>query len=119
MQGYESIFIVDPNVTEEQLTGLLDKFRGLVEHQGGKVVQHAFWGRRKLAYNVKKRDYGLYHVFYLDRSPNALKVLEHQFQIEDNVLKWLSVAVDDVEAEHIALEKLKSHGSAAQTLSER
>jgi small subunit ribosomal protein S6 len=119
MQGYESIVILDPNLTEEQQTGLLDKFKGIVEGQGGKIVQHAKWGRRKLAYEVKKRDYGLYHLFYLDHTPPAVKALEHQYRFEENVLKWMSVAVEDVEGEHAAFEKLRTGGSAAQTLSER
>jgi small subunit ribosomal protein S6 len=119
MQGYESIVILDPNLTEEQQTQLLDKFKGIVEGQGGKVVQQARWGRRRLAYEVKKRDYGIYHLFYLDHAPKALKALEHQFRFEENVLKWISVKVEDVESEHAAFEKLRTQGSAAQSLSER
>lgn len=119
MQGYESIVILDPNLTEEQQTVLLDKLKGIIEGQGGKIVQHAKWGRRKLAYEVKKKDYGLYHLFYLDRTPPALKALEGQLRFEETVLKWMSVAVEDVEAEHAAFEKLRTGGSAAQTLSER
>jgi len=119
MQGYESIVILDPNLTEEQQTTLLDKFKGIIEGQGGKIVQHAKWGRRKLAYEVKKRDYGLYHLFYLDHTPPAVKALEHQLRFEENVLKWMSVKVEDVEGEHANFEKLRTQGSAAQTLSER
>lgn len=119
MQGYESIVILDPNLTEEQQNALLDKFKGIVTGQGGKVIQHAKWGRRKLAYEVKKRDYGHYHLFYLDHTPAALKALEHQYRFEEGVLKWMSVKVDDVKAEHAAFEKLCTQGSAAQTLSER
>lgn len=118
MQGYESIFILDPDVTDEQQTALIDKFKGLIDANGGKVVHHAVWGRRKLAYEVRKRDYGIYHLFYLDRTAPALQALESQFRLDDSVLKWMSVTVDDVDAEHEKFEKLKSQGTLAQTLSE-
>jgi small subunit ribosomal protein S6 len=119
MQGYESIFILDPNAPDEIQTGLLDKFKAIVEGQGGKLVQHAKWGRRKLAYEVKKRSHGIYHLYYISHAPQAVKALESQFRLEENVLKWLSVAVEDVEAEHAAFEKLRTQGSLSQTLTER
>ncbi len=119
MQGYETVLIMDPNVTEEDQNTLLEKFRGIVQGQGGKVVQHAKWGRRKLAYEVSKREYGLYHLLYLDHTPAALKALENQFRFEEHVIKWMSVAVEDVEAEHAAFDKLRTQGSLSQTLSER
>ena len=118
MQGYESIFILDPDSTQEQQDGLLDKLKSIVGNNGGQVVHHAQWGRRKLAYEVKKRQYGIYHLFYLDGAPQALKALETQYRLEDGVLKWLSVAVEDVNIEHDKFEKLKSEGTIAQNMTE-
>ncbi|MDH4247322.1 MAG: 30S ribosomal protein S6 [Deltaproteobacteria bacterium] len=118
MQGYESIFILDPEATQEQQTSLLDKLKNLINTHGGAVVHHSVWGRRKLAYEVKKRQYGIYHLFYLDQTPQALKALENQFRLEDGVIKWLSVAVEDVDAEFASFEKLKSEGTIAQSMTE-
>lgn len=118
MQGYESIFILDPEATQEQQDGLLDKLKTIVGNNGGTVMHHAQWGRRKLAYEVKKRQYGIYHLFYLDGTPSALKALETQYRLEDGVLKWLSVAVEDVNVEHEKFEKLKSEGTIAQSMTE-
>jgi small subunit ribosomal protein S6 len=118
MQGYESMIILDPEASEEAQKELIEKFKSLVGSNGGQVVHHATWGRRKLAYEVKKREYGVYHLLYLDRTPEALRALENAFRIDDNVLKWMSVAVDDVGKEFQDFEKLKSEGSIAQTLTE-
>lgn len=118
MQGYESIVILDPDVTQEQQDGLIDKFKGLVSSNGGQVVHHNLWGRRKLAYEIKKRSHGIYHLFYLDRTPEALQALENQLRIEDNVIKWLSLKVDDVDKEQQNFERLKNEGTIARTLSE-
>ena len=118
MQGYESIFILDPESSEEDQNGLIDKYKGLIGANGGQVVHHSTWGRRKLAYEVKKHQYGMYHLFYLDKAPDALRALENSFRIDDNVLKWMSVSVEDVEKEFTDFETLKTEGSLAQKLSE-
>lgn len=118
MQGYEAIFILDPETGEEDQTSLIDKYKSLVDSSGGKVVHHTTWGRRKLAYEVKKREYGLYHLFYMDRTPDALRALENTFRIDENVIKWMSVSVEDLEKEHTDFERLKTEGSLAQKLSE-
>lgn len=118
MQGYESVLIFDPETSDEAQKGLIDKYKGLVGSHGGQVLHHTVWGRRKLAFEVKKRQYGVYHVLYLDKAPDALRALESSFRIDDNVIKWMSVYVDDVDKEVQAFDKLRSEGSIAQTLTE-
>ena len=119
MQGYESVIIFDPNVTEEDQQGLLAKIQASIEGEGGQIVRQSPWGRRKLAYPVKKRDYGIYHLLYLDHAPAALTALERTLRYEDNVLKWLTVRIEDLDAEFDKFEKLKTEGSLAQNLSDR
>ena len=119
MQGYESIYIVDPNVTEEDQQGLLEKLQKAATDNGGNIIHNTLWGRRKLAYPVKKRDYGIYHVLYTDRSPDAMKAMENIYRFDESVIKWQSVAVEDVDEEFNKFEKLRSEGSAAQSLSDR
>lgn len=119
MKGYETIFILHPNLTDEGQKPLLEKFKGIVESNGGKLVSQSTWGKRKLAYLVKKQAYGHYHMFYLDRTPKALKELETQFGYNDEVLLWQTTAVDDVVAEQTNFELLKTEGSLAQKISER
>ena len=118
MQGYETIFILRADTPQDQQEALLDKYKKLVEGQGGKVVHQNTWGRRKLAYEVKKEQFGIYHLFYLDHAPQALRTLENTFRIEDSVLKWFSVSVEDIEAENAAFDKLKSEGTIAEALTE-
>jgi small subunit ribosomal protein S6 len=111
MEGYESIFILDPNVSDEDQQGALARYKETVEGQGGQVLHQTTWGRRRLAYPVKKRDYGIYHLLYLDRSPDAMKALENIYRFDENVIKWFTVAVEDVDAELEKFERLKTQGS--------
>ena len=119
MQGYESVIILDPNVTDEDQQGLLEKYKQAVEAEGGQVVHQAPWGRRKLAYPVRKRDYGIFHLLYLDQTPTALTALERVLRFDDSVIKWMSVSIEDVEEEFTKFEKLKTEGSFAQKLTDR
>lgn len=119
MQGYETILVLDPDLNEDQQNELLDKFKTIVTNEGGQFVEHITWGQRKLAYMVKKRSHGLYHLLYTSRHGPSLKAMETQFRYEEGVLKWLSVTVEDLEKEKEKFNKLVSDGSLAQTLSER
>lgn len=119
MQGYESVLILDPNISEEEQKSLLEKIAEAIKEKGGSIVRDAGWGRRKLAYPVKKLEYGIYHLLYLDKSPDAVKALDNLYKFSEGILKWQTVSVEDVEAEYTKFEKLKTEGSAAQTLSDR
>ena len=119
MQGYEIVYVLDPNVTEEWVTSFQTKVDETLSTNGGKVMDKVTWGRRKLAYRVKKREYGIYNLLYTDRSPEALKALETMFRYDENLIKWMTVSVEDVNAEKMAFDKLISEGSAAETLTEK
>ena len=119
MQGYESIYIVDPNVTEQDQQTLLEKLKKAASDNGGNIVHTSVWGRRKLAYPVKKRDYGIYHVLYTDRTAEALKAMETIYRFDESVIKWQSVAVEDIDAEFNKFQQLRSEGSAVQSISDR
>lgn len=119
MKGYEIIFIVDPNIGEEGQQALLDKTKEVYAGAGGSVIHEVNWGRRKLAYRVKKLDYGIYFLLYVDRVAGALKDLENQFRFNPDIIKWQTVAIDDVDQEHAAFQQLKSEGTLAQKISDR
>jgi small subunit ribosomal protein S6 len=119
MKGYEIIFILDPNTGDEAQTQMLDRVKSIVSSHGGNVVHQLPWGRRKLAYAVKKRDFGIYHVLYVDHAPAAVKEVETQFRFSEDVIKWQSVAVEDVQAEIAAFDKLRNEGSLAKQIGDR
>ncbi len=110
-KGYESIFIVNPDLGEQEQADLVTKLTQVVTKEAGKVLHHVVWGKRKLAYPVKKHLQGIYHVFYLDHSHGALRALENAFRLNDPVLKWMSVLTEDVEEAFGEFEKLRQKDS--------
>ena len=119
MKGYEIIYILDPNTGEEARTQFNERVKGIISGNGGQVLHETSWGRRKLAYRMKKRDYGIYEVLYTSHAPGALKEMETQLRFSENIIKWQSVAVPDVDAEFTAFEKLRSEGSLAKQIGDR
>ncbi len=90
MNKYESVVIVNPNVDEEGLKALEEKFTGLI-NENGKVETVDSMGKRKLAYEIKKFTEGTYLVFNFEAKPEFITELERVYRITDEVLKYMTI----------------------------
>jgi small subunit ribosomal protein S6 len=95
MRRYESVVILDPDMTDEDIRGFTEKFSGLIKTKGGEIIKIEDWGFKRLAYAVKKRDRGRYILFDFVGLPSLMGEMERQFKISDEVMKFLSVKVED------------------------
>jgi small subunit ribosomal protein S6 len=95
MRNYEIIFIVRPDVTEEDVDKLIAQMEGVVASTGGKLEKVEKLGRRRLAYRVKKQREGLYVLFRLQGSGDTVKEFERRLKVIDTVIKYLSVRIDE------------------------
>jgi small subunit ribosomal protein S6 len=94
VRQYEVIYILDPNLEEEGQTAQIERFRGIVEAQGGSVQHVERWERRRLAYEVKGRREGYYVVMNFTSEPAAEKELSRVMGITDAVVRHMIVRVD-------------------------
>ena len=85
MNKYESVIIINPNVDEEGIKALVQKFTDLI-NTDGKVEKVDDLGKRKLAYEVKKQKEGYYQVFNFEANPELIKELERNYRITDEVI---------------------------------
>ena len=99
MIGYETVFITHPDLEEDVLKTSLKKFKDLVKKAKGKVVHEHLWGRRKMAYSIANQKYGVYHIWYLEGSGTMLDELQTQFRYSDEVIRFQTVRVEDLEEE--------------------
>ena len=89
MRYYEAIYILRPEITEEEYTAAVEKFNALIQANGGEVVKTDIWGKRKLAYEIEKLREG-YYVFVTFKAEQELpQDLERNFRIADSVLRYL------------------------------
>ena len=94
MTVYESIFIVKTSVSDEELAALVAKVRAVIEKHNGEILKVENWGKKKLAYEVRKEKKGTY-VFYRFRGPGSVvSELERQYRVEDAIIKFLTVKCD-------------------------
>ena len=90
MSKYESIIIVNPNVEEEGLKNLEEKFTGLI-NENGKVESVENMGKKKLAYDIDKHNEGTYLLFNFEAKPDSIKELERVYRITDDIIKFIVV----------------------------
>src|SRR5579862_687105 len=97
MPFYESVFIVRQDVPAPQVETLTTTFAELVTANGGKVEKTEQWGLRNLAYRINKNKKGHYVMFNLDAPHEAVTELERNMRINEDVLRFLTVRVEELE----------------------
>jgi small subunit ribosomal protein S6 len=105
MRKYEVMFIVRPDVSEEEVDKVIAQMEGAVTATGGTVEKVEKMGRRKLAYRVSRYREGFYVLFTLDGSGDTVKEFERRLKVSDTVIKFLTVRIDE---ELQRLERLKA-----------
>ncbi len=94
MRTYEVLFILSPQVPEEEATALVGEFRSVVEKIGGATLKNEeAWGRRRLAYPIQKSNEGVYHLFVIE-SEGSLAELDRRMKNSDRVLRHMIVRTD-------------------------
>jgi small subunit ribosomal protein S6 len=90
---YETIFILKPDVTNEVIGTTNSKIRGVLEAGGGTLLKIENWGRRKLAYEVKKQLKGIYIFFRYLGNPGLVEEIERNLRLTDSVIRQYSVKI--------------------------
>ena len=93
MAGYELVYIVNPEVTDEDLSGLIDRVSQSISKVGGNVIEVNKWGRKRMAYPIKKCTEGNYVLTKLELDPAAIKDLEANIRLSDEVIRHLMIRV--------------------------
>jgi small subunit ribosomal protein S6 len=98
MPLYESVFIARQDISSSQAEAMTDAFAEIVANNGGTVSKKEYWGLRNLTYRIKKNRKGHYTLMNIDAPPGVVAELERNMRIHDDVLRYLTVKVDELEA---------------------
>jgi small subunit ribosomal protein S6 len=101
---YEVVFIVDPDTPEDETTRLTENLRAIVTDQGGTINRSEVMGRRHLAYKIGRKNEGVYVLFEVEGTGREIAELERRMRVSDQVLRYLTVRVDE---DRQRAEKLK------------
>jgi len=99
LREYETIFLLRPDLAEDLVDKIVERLRGIVQREGGKVIKVENWGKKKVAYEVKKHLRAIYIRFVYLGSTHMVAEFERNLRMTDDVLKYQSVKLaDDVDA---------------------
>jgi small subunit ribosomal protein S6 len=105
---YEVVYIVDPDTSDEDFKRLTENLENVVTEQGGSVSKTENMGRRQLAYRIGRHDDGVFMLLEVEGSGREIAELERRMRVSDQVMRYLTVRVDE---DRRRAEKLKARRS--------
>ncbi|MBD5206369.1 MAG: 30S ribosomal protein S6 [Bacteroides sp.] len=100
MNRYETVFILTPVLSDDQMKEAVEKFKDVLKENGATLVNEELWGLRKLAYPIQKKSTGFYTLFEFEAEPTIVKRLETAFRRDERVIRFLTFRLDKYAAEY-------------------
>ena len=118
MNKYETVFILTPVLSDDQMKETVEKFKSVLTDNGGKIENEENWGLRKLAYPIENKNTGFYTLIEFEGEPTIVDKLETAFRRDEKVIRFLTFRLDKYAAEYAikrrAVRKAKQEERAAQ-----
>lgn len=116
MHPYELMVILDPSIDERTVAPSLDKFLNVIRNGGGNVDKVDIWGRRRLAYEIDKKNEGIYVVVDFTSEPDVTTELERQLRLSEAVMRTKVLRADEAIAQ-VAAKQARDEAKAARAAS--
>ncbi len=94
LNQYETVFILTPVLSEQQMKEAVKKYEEFLTNNGAEIVHRENWGLRKLAYPIQKKSTGFYQLFEFKADGSIVEPLEVQFKRDERVMRFLTVKLD-------------------------
>ena len=102
---FETTFIIDSYLSDQEIETSITKYTKFIEKNSGVVKSVDRWGKRRLAYEIKKKQYGYYVYVRFEMDGSKIKELEREYKLDDSILRYLTVLVPQVVVSQEHLEK--------------
>lgn len=97
---YETVFILTPVLSEQQMTETVEKFKALLIEKGAELLNEENWGMKKMAYPIQKKSTGFYTLLEFKAEPEVIERLEVAYRRDERVLRYLTVKLDKYAAQY-------------------
>ncbi len=94
MKNYETVFILTPVLSDDQMKDAVKKYAKLLKGAGANVVNEEAWGLKKLAYQIQHKSTGFYNLLEYEAEPTVIDKLETEFRRDESVIRFLTVSLD-------------------------
>lgn len=101
MRNYQSVLILKPDLDEAQAEQSIEKITSIISKFGGAILKLDNWGKKRLAYRVKKNKFGYYLNIYHTCEPGGVPALEKEYQLYDLIIKYLVIRLEDRDIERV------------------
>ena len=112
MALYEHIYLARQDVTPQQVETMTEQFKTVIEANGGSIAKLEYWGVKTLAYRIKKNRKGHYSLLSIDAPAPIVKEMERQLSLNEDVLRYMTVRVDELDLELAGLDRLADQRGA-------
>ncbi|GJD87502.1 hypothetical protein BHAOGJBA_1006 [Methylobacterium hispanicum] len=116
MAIYEHLFLARQDVTSQQVETMIDTYKGVIEQNGGRLEKIEMWGVKSLAYRIKKNRKAHFALLNIDAPPAAIAEMERQMQISEDILRFMTIRVEELEAEPPVLTQRQGGGHKERPL---
>jgi len=100
MNQYETVFILTPVLSDDQMKEAVDKFKKILTDEGAEILNEELWGLKKLAYPIEKKSTGFYALVEFKAEPTLIQKLEVNYRRDERVLRYLTVKMEKYAAEY-------------------
>jgi small subunit ribosomal protein S6 len=94
LKQYETVFIMTPVLSDEQMKETVKKFENILLEKGAEIIHQENWGLRRLEYAIQKKSTGFYHLFEFKAEPNVVAEFELQYRRDEKIMRYLTVTLD-------------------------
>jgi len=110
MRYYETVYILSPDLSQDEKSTIMNRLRSIIQ-KNGKIIKEEDWGKKRLAYQIKHKDYGNYVYMVYNASEDTVHKLEQEMNLQSDVLRFLSVKLENIEP-FISKEEVASETTA-------
>lgn len=110
---YETVFILTPVLSDQQMTETVEKFKKLLTDQGAEILNEENWGMKKMAYPIKKKSTGFYSLLEFNAEPETIEKLEIAYRRDERVIRFLTVKLDKYAAQYAEKRRNKKQNKEA------
>jgi small subunit ribosomal protein S6 len=119
MKNYETVFILNPVLSEDQAKDTVEKFVKVLTKAKAEIINRENWGLKKMAYPIQKKSTGFYNLIEFTAAPETINLLETEFRRDESVMRFLTIALDKDAMEYNARRRKGDFNKAKKAASKK
>jgi len=105
LRKYETIFVIDSLLKSDEIENIITKYEKFISANGGQIETLEKWGKKRLAFEIKKRQYGYYVFIRFDGSPSMIKPLEREYRLNESILRYKTIILSTMALKALAIQQ--------------